>query len=106
MVASWHTNVHEYAELRVRSWLRLLPSGVREWFGEWVGRGTMWAVTRFYGIAHFVAAPSQLMTDVLRAKTGRPGFVMGHGVNTALFAPSRRERNFPFVLAGEGSEMG
>ena len=141
MVASWHTNVHEYAELRVRSSLRLLPCAVREWFGEWVGRGTMWAVTRFYGIAHFVAAPSQLMTDVLRAKTGRPGFLMGHGVNTALFAPSRRERaegrfligyvgrltpeknvralvemerqllaagerDFRFVLVGEGSEMG
>ncbi len=141
MVASWHTNVHEYAELRVRSSLRLLPLNLGRRCGDWAGRGTLWAVMRFYGISHFVAAPNQPMVDLLIAKTGRPGFLMGHGVNTELFAPGRRERvegkfsigyvgrltpeknvrvlvemerqllaagerDFRFVLVGEGSEMG
>ena len=141
MVASWHTNVHEYAELRVRSSMRFLPMGMRARMSDGAGWGTLWAVMRFYQIAHFVAAPNLEMVAMLQAKTGRPAFLMGHGVNTELFTPRHRdavgskfsigyvgrltpeknvsalvamerellaagERDFRFVVVGEGSEMG
>lgn len=90
MVASWHTNLHQYANLRAQSSLGFLPDRLRTWIGAGAGNGTLWAVTRFYGIAHFAIAPNQDTTDFLAGRTHRPVFCMRHGVNTDLFAPSRR----------------
>jgi glycosyltransferase involved in cell wall biosynthesis len=43
-------------------------------------------------VAHFVAAPNQAMVDLLACRTGRPAFLITHGVDTELFKPERRYR--------------
>lgn len=91
-VASWHTNLHEYAYRRLQNSLTFLPRRMRERVSTTAGDGTLWAVTSYYKIAHFVAAPNQDMVDLLVQKTGRPAFLMAHGVNTQLFTPERRNR--------------
>jgi glycosyltransferase involved in cell wall biosynthesis len=90
--ASWHTNLHEYAYRRLQSSLSFLPGALRNRVSGSAGQGTLWAVTTYYKIAHFVAAPNQQMVDLLKEKTNRPSFLMRHGVNTSLFHPGRRTR--------------
>jgi glycosyltransferase involved in cell wall biosynthesis len=92
-LASWHTNLHEYAHRRLQTSLSFLPGAVRNRVSGSAGQGTLWAVTTYYKIAHFVAAPNQDMVDLLKEKTNRPSFLMRHGVNTSLFHPERRTRD-------------
>ena len=91
VVASWHTNLHEYADRRLQSSLMFLPRPLRELSGSAAYKGTLRAVTAFYRTAHFVAAPNQDMVNLLVEKTGRPAYLMAHGVNTELFTPDRRD---------------
>lgn len=101
--ASWHTNLHEYASRRLQSSLSFLPASLRNRVGGSASQGTFWAVTSYYKIAHFVAAPNQEMVDLLKEKTSRPSFLMRHGVNTALFHPGRRtRRGGPFRIGYVG----
>jgi len=92
VVASWHTNVHDYAYRRLQSSLSFLPAGLRESVSGSAYRGTLWATMRFYSLAHFVAAPNKPMVDLLANRTHRPAFLIPHGVNTELFVPDRRNR--------------
>jgi glycosyltransferase involved in cell wall biosynthesis len=92
MVASWHTNLHDYADRRLQNNLPFLPCLLRRMAGAGASHGALWALKQFYRIAHFVATPNQEMTDLLARITGRPAFRMAHGVNTELFRPDRRRR--------------
>ena len=92
MVASWHTNLHDYADRRLQSSLPFLPCVLRHFAGLGASHGALWALKRFYRIAHFVTTPNQEMTELLGRITGRPSFRMAHGVNTELFRPERRRR--------------
>lgn len=53
---------------------------------------TLLAASLFYRIGHFVAAPNHEMVSMLAANTGRPAFLMAHGVDSDLFSPDRRDR--------------
>ena len=103
MMASWHTNLHEYAARRLQQKLRLLPRPARERIAASAGDRVLWAVTKFYRLAHFLAAPNQEMSDYLEARTERPAFYMQHGVDTARFSPARRtRRDGQFVIGYVG----
>ena len=91
-MAAWHTNIHEYAYRRLQAALSFLPRPIRERVSTGAGNGTLRAAMRFYRIAHFVAAANQEMVDLLGRETGRPSFLMAHGVDTGLFVPARRRR--------------
>lgn len=91
-VASWHTNVHEYAHRRLQVLLSFLPRFIRDGVSDGAGKGTLKAAMSFYRVAHFVTAPNQDMVNLLTQRTGRPAFLMAHGVNTELFTPCRRSR--------------
>jgi len=93
IVASWHTNLHEYSQRRVESTLSYLPDAARSFVSGRAYNGTLWAVTNFYRLAHFVAAPNQDAVDLLVSRTKRPAFLMAHGVNTEMFTPARRKRS-------------
>jgi len=92
MIASWHTNLHQYADLRMQSSFSFLPRRLQCWIGAKAGNAALSATTRFYRLAHFVTAPNRDTTQLLTDHVGRPAFCMGHGVNTDLFAPGRRDR--------------
>lgn len=87
LVASWHTNLHQYARLRLTPVLRLLPERMGASLGEKVERGALRAAARFYQTARLTLAPNQEILSQITSLTGRPGCVMPHAVDTDLFAP-------------------
>jgi phosphatidylinositol alpha 1,6-mannosyltransferase len=101
LVASWHTNLHEYAALRAGWLLRMLPrksvSDARKQIEDLVLR----ACARFYGMAEILLAPNAGLCRLLEQKTGRYCALMPRGVDTTQFSPGLRERVRPddaFIL--------
>jgi glycosyltransferase involved in cell wall biosynthesis len=91
LVASWHTNVHEYAARRMRWLSRYLGSaapGVEQWAQDRSLDGT----TRFYRMASVLYAPNPPLCEMLQQRTGRPCHLMQRGVDTEMFSPAKRAR--------------
>jgi phosphatidylinositol alpha 1,6-mannosyltransferase len=104
--ASWHTNLHEFAARRVSLACSWLPAGVRGGVAKFVERFVMDRVCGFFGRARALFAPNPELAAMLRARTGRPVFHMGRGIDTALFHPMRRSRtDSDLVLAFVGRLM-
>jgi phosphatidylinositol alpha 1,6-mannosyltransferase len=91
VVASWHTNVHEYAARRMRWLSRHLGSGgpVVE---QWAEDTSLTAATRFYKLAQVLYAPNPPLCALLERMTGKPCHLMQRGVDTELFSPAKRTR--------------
>ena len=92
LAASWHTNVHQYAEQRGAELLFFLPPGLRARFRTAIRRGSLLATLRFYHIAQVLFAPNQELIDVIEQGTGKPCYPMHRGVDTELFDPRKRDR--------------
>jgi phosphatidylinositol alpha 1,6-mannosyltransferase len=92
LVASWHTNLHEYAGRRVDKLLSFFPARWRQRISSMTERQSLRACLSFYGLARFHLAPNQTMVDMLEKRTSKPAFLMAHGVDTEVYAPSRRGR--------------
>ena len=92
VVASWHTNVHEFAARRLEKALGFLPRSSRTAAAalaeRWILRCALW----FYGKAQAVLAPNQDLARVIAERTGRPVFLMTRGIDTGVFSPAHRER--------------
>jgi phosphatidylinositol alpha 1,6-mannosyltransferase len=87
LVASWHTNLHEYAAQRSGWFLRMLPSSQRQGAEKKIEDATLLACARFYRL--------------LEKFTGRQCALMPRGVDTVSFSPEYRDRGGtaePFVL--------
>jgi len=93
LAASWHTNVHEYAEQRTNSLLSFAPKGLRTKLGRAICQGSLKATLRFYRIAQVLFAPNRELIELMEGGTGKPCYPMHRGVDTALFDPARRVRN-------------
>jgi phosphatidylinositol alpha 1,6-mannosyltransferase len=92
LVASWHTNVHEYAARRM-TWLtghlsKRMGHSVEEHIEGWTLDATSW----FYRLAKVLYAPNPQLCALLEKQTGRPCHLMQRGVDTEMFSPSRRTR--------------
>ena len=105
LVASWHTNLHEYAARRIHKVLWATPRGVRDRAAATVEHHTLRAVTAFYRLAHFVLAPNQTMVNLLRERTGRPAYLMKHGVDAARFSRRRKTADGEFCIGWVGRLM-
>jgi phosphatidylinositol alpha 1,6-mannosyltransferase len=92
LVASWHTNLHEYAGRRLNKLFSFLPDTWRESVCGKAEEQTLRACTRFYGLARFLLAPNEAMVRLLQERTRKPAFLMAHGVDTEAFSPQRRCR--------------
>ncbi|MDQ2947834.1 MAG: glycosyltransferase [Acidobacteriota bacterium] len=93
LVASWHTNLQEYAERRLDRLLGFCtPVQLRRKISAAAERRAMDALIRFYRMARLVMAPNQDMVDLLRQRTAKPSVLMTHGVDVAVFSPERRDR--------------
>jgi phosphatidylinositol alpha 1,6-mannosyltransferase len=92
LVASWHTNLHEYAGRRLNKLFSFLPDAWRQRVCLTAEEQTLRACTRFYGLARFLLAPNLAMVHLLHERTGKPAFPMAHGVDTEAFSPERRCR--------------
>ncbi len=85
LVASWHTNFHEYLARRVNALAAVLPERVRSAASNALEDKTLQGLMRFYRMARFVLAPNQTYVDLLHARTGKPAFLMRHGVDLTQY---------------------
>jgi len=103
LAASWHTNLHQYAERRWRALLKWLPGMLADRFAAAVGSASLACVLRYYHIPQILFAPNSDLIALVERGTGKTCFPMGRGVDTALFNCSRRKRNGgPFVIGYVG----
>lgn len=92
LVASWHTNVHEYAARRSNWFLRLLPPESSEKTEKRIEDLTLQATARFYKLARILFAPNRELCSMLESATGRKCHLMPRGVDTEIFSPACRQR--------------
>jgi phosphatidylinositol alpha 1,6-mannosyltransferase len=100
LVASWHTNVHEYAGRRLEKLLRALPAGIRNRAAAAAEAKSLDIAVRFYRLAKLTLAPNQELVQMLRQRTSRPCLLMERGIDTALFSPERRKRTHTDFVIG------
>jgi phosphatidylinositol alpha 1,6-mannosyltransferase len=101
LVASWHTNLHEYAAQRSGWFLRMVPSSQRPGAEKKIEDATLLACARFYMLAEVLFAPNIDLCRLLEKFTGRDCALMPRGVDTISFSPEYRDRSGtaePFVL--------
>jgi phosphatidylinositol alpha 1,6-mannosyltransferase len=101
LVASWHTNLHEYAAQRSGWFLRVLPEGNRAVAEKKIEDAALLACARFYRMAEVLFAPNIDLCRLLERFTGRHCALMPRGVDTVSFSPEYRDRSGaeePFVL--------
>lgn len=100
LAASWHTNIHEYAEQRTVAMLPWLPSNFLKMLGPGIRQASLHATLRFYKIARMLFAPNPELIELLEKGTGKPCYPMPRGVDTALFSPQRRDRSDHMFVLG------
>ncbi len=103
LVASWHTNLHEFGARRLAQMLQFLPERARWSAASWFETKALDLCVRFYSFANLLFAPNAELVRMLEQRTGRPAFLMSRGIDTKLFAPqcdTRFDRNFVIGYVG------
>jgi phosphatidylinositol alpha 1,6-mannosyltransferase len=100
LAASWHTNVHQYAEQRASGLLDFFPPPQREQMGWLIRESALKATLRFYKIPRLLFAPNPELMKMLERGTGKPVYPMQRGVDTELFSPRRRDRGGSQFILG------
>lgn len=90
LVASWHTNVHEFGSRRLEKMCRHLPDRLRRPLVSAFERGALRATLRFYRLAHTLLAPNVELIELLERRTRKPTQLMRRGVDAELFSPQKR----------------
>lgn len=91
LVASWHTNLHEFAARRIEKRLGFLPHAGRRRISAWIERRSLWATLQFYRLPSVLLAPNPELVEFLHRETGAPTYLMRRGVDAALFSPTKRD---------------
>jgi len=102
LVASWHTNLHEYAAQRSGWFLRMLPRSTQPAAEKKIEDASLLACARFYRMAEALFAPNVDLCRLLERVTGRHCALMPRGVDTIAFSPEYRDRSG----TGEGFVLG
>jgi len=90
LAISWHTNLHEFAAMRLVKALRWMPEAVRAWPGRTTEEQTLRICLAFYKQGDVLFAPNAELVEMLRVSTGKPVFPMKRGIDTQLFHPAKR----------------
>ena len=103
LVASWHTNLHEFGARRLDAFLHFVHNSVR---AAVIRRLQQWMLDqclRFYRLAKVLYAPNPELVELLHRRTGRKTYLMTRGIDVDLFNPNRRERaDRDFVIGNVG----
>jgi glycosyltransferase involved in cell wall biosynthesis len=93
LVASWHTNIHEFGARRLSKLLAFLPTGARDGIARFTEQQIILALSlKYYRLGRTLLAPNPELVDLLNRRTGRPTFLMQRGVDTEFFSPEKRTR--------------
>jgi phosphatidylinositol alpha 1,6-mannosyltransferase len=90
LVASWHTNLHQFAGRRLQKLLSFLPKKPLEYLRQRAERASLAALVRFYRFARVTLAPTARQVRWLSKATRRPSFLMPRGVDCQQFHPGKR----------------
>lgn len=100
LVASWHTNLHEYSARRLQKMLAWMPQCASAAAARAAEVSSLAIVMLFYRYTRHTLAPNPELTTLLEARTGRPSTLMRRGVDTTLFHPVKRSRSDAVVRIG------
>ena len=93
LVASWHTNFHQFAARRFEKLIGFLPGKISRpavgWSEEQALRVLLW----FYNFAKVTLAPTEAQVGWLEKELRKPSFLMPRGVDGEQFNPKRRTVN-------------
>jgi glycosyltransferase involved in cell wall biosynthesis len=92
LTISWHTSLHKYAEQRAQRLLSCLGKAISCEGARLVEQLSRIILKSFYRRGRVLFAPNREICHWLQQTTGRTVHLMGRGVDTQLFTPSRRQR--------------
>lgn len=90
LVASWHTNFHQFFARRLQKLIGFLPDGVNRPIVQWTQRQGLRILLGFYGFAAVTLAPTPDQVLWLENHLGKPSFLMPRGVDPEQFHPKHR----------------
>jgi phosphatidylinositol alpha 1,6-mannosyltransferase len=93
LVASWHTNFHQFAARRLRKAIGFVPVPVKDPVVAWAQHRGLRLLLWFYGFATVTLAPTVQQVEWLEKALQRPSFLMPRGVDAEQFHPKRRTVN-------------
>ena len=101
LVASWHTNIHEFGARRLAKLLGFLPAGARGKIAGFTEQQIILALSlEYYRLGRVLLAPNPELVELLQRRTGRPAFLMQRGVDTEFFSPEKRTRSDGQLVIG------
>jgi glycosyltransferase involved in cell wall biosynthesis len=93
LIGSWHTNLHEYAARRLTRMFSFLRTSTVKPITSFAERKIMDGAVLYYKMPKVILAPNQELLDALTRGTGRIGHLMLRGVDTEVYAPTKRTVN-------------
>jgi glycosyltransferase involved in cell wall biosynthesis len=90
LVASWHTNLHQFTSRRLQRMLSFLPATWSDFCCTGAERAALAGLLRFYRLAKVTLAPTPEQVRWLEQATGKASFLMSRGVDTEKFSPRHR----------------
>jgi glycosyltransferase involved in cell wall biosynthesis len=90
LVASWHTNFHQFAARRLRKAIGFAPRSVKNPVEAWAQDRGLKILLWFYGFAAVTLAPTWQQVEWLKKELQRPSFLMPRGVDAEQFHPKHR----------------
>ena len=101
LIASWHTNIHEFGARRLAKVLGFMPERASRSIAGFTEKNIILALSlRYYRLARVLLAPNRELVELLHQRTGRPAFLMQRGVDTVLFSPEKRDRTDDVLTVG------
>jgi phosphatidylinositol alpha 1,6-mannosyltransferase len=92
LVASWHTNLHEYSGQRINGLLRFLPVTWRKFAAVMAEKYSLEACLRYYRLGKVLYAPNPELCSMLERRCDRTCLPMPRGVDSTLFSPEHRSQ--------------
>ena len=89
LAISWHTNLHEFAAMR----LGKLTGGNWPALSRITENRVLRAMVAFYRLGNVLFAPNEELVQMLQERTRKPVYLMKRGIDTNLFDPARRTVN-------------
>jgi phosphatidylinositol alpha 1,6-mannosyltransferase len=93
LVASWHTNFHQFVARRLHKAIAFMPGGVKQRADVWTLDQGLRVLLWFYGFAAVTLAPTVQQVEWLQKELCRPSFLMPRGVDGEQFNPKHRTVN-------------
>jgi glycosyltransferase involved in cell wall biosynthesis len=92
LVASWHTNIHEFGARRLDHMIRWLPDAWRRPTAKAAEDAMLIQILRLYRRARLLFAPNPDLVEMLTVRTGVPCYLMERGIEIDTFSPLHRTR--------------